>query len=306
MQDDKTYIEIKDRLIDVETTEKVKNYTINTVKLENYYEIGKLLVDAQGGKEKAKYGDNLIKEYAVKLTEELGKCYSWRTLYNMRAFYLLISNNPILQPLVAKLNWTHYTILLSLQDINEIKYYIDLCIQLKLSKRELRTRIKNNEYKNLDNDTKIKLINNDKLSLIEKVPNPIIIDNPNNKEIIEEKILHKLIMEQLPKFLKRLGEGYSYIGDEYPIKIGNKNNYIDFLLYNKKYKAYVVVELKIRNLKKEDIGQITYYMNYIDKEEKDLTDNKTIGIILGIKDNDFIMKYCSDDRVIFREYTLNN
>ena len=296
------YDQIKERIIEVETTEKVKNYTINRVKLENYYEIGRLIIEAQGGKERAKYGNNLIRNYSDKLTIELGKGYSTRMLKKMRKFYLLFQKGPTMS---AKITWSHYEELLKFNDINIINYYINLTIKQNLSVRELRKRITSKEYENLDENTKLKLIENKELSIIEKIPNPIIIDNPNHYEIEREKTLHKLIMEQLPKFLKRLGDSYMYVGDEYPIKIGNKNNYIDFLLYNKKYKAYVVVELKIRNLKKEDIGQITYYMNYIDTEEKDITDNKTIGIILGYNDNDFVMKYCSDDRVVFREYVIN-
>ena len=299
---DKYYQEIKEKLEDVEIVEKVKNYTVNSVKLEKYYEIGRLIIEAQGGEEKARYGEKLIEEYSKRLTIDLGKGYSMRMLKKMRKFYLIFQKGPTLS---AKLNWSHYEELLKYDDINEINYYIDLIIKQNLSVRELRTRIKNKEYESLDDNTKIKLINSENTTLIEKVPNPIVIDNPNKLEIKKEKVLHAMIMEQLPKFLKRLGEGYTYVGDEYPIKIGLKNNYIDFLLYNYKYKCFVVVELKMGVLKKEHICQTQTYMNYIDNEIKNITDFKTIGIILGYKDNDYIMKYCSDDRVIFREYVVS-
>ena len=303
-KNDKYYEQIKEKIIDTEVTEKVKNYTANKVKLENYYEIGRLIIEAQGGETRAKYGDGLIKEYSNKLIVEVNKKYSYRTLFRIRQFYLLFKNTKV-STLSTLLTWSHYTELLSLDDFIEINYYINLCLKQNLKVRELRTRIKNKEYKNLSESTKQKLIENKELSLVEKIPSPVIIDNPNNIEITKEKVLHKLIMEQLSKFLNRLGEGYLYVGDEYSINIGNKNNYIDFLLYNKKFKSYVVVELKIRKLKKEDIGQIEFYMNYIDTNLKEITDDKTIGIILGYKDNDFIMQYCSDKRVIFREYSLN-
>lgn len=136
------------------------------------------------------------------------------------------------------------------------------------------------------------------------IKNPIIINNKNSYETISEKVLQKIILEDISSFLKELGNGFSFIDNEYKIKLGNKYNYIDLLLYNIIYKCYVVVELKITTLKKEHIGQIQVYMNYIDKNIKTINEDKTIGIILVKKDNKYIMEYCSDNRIIAKEYEL--
>ena len=111
-------------------------------------------------------------------------------------------------------------------------------------------------------------------------------------------------MEDLPSFLKELGNGFTFVENEYKIKIGNSYNYIDLLLYNIKFNCYVVVELKVTELKKEHIGQIEVYMNYIDKNLRKVTQDKTIGIIICKKNNKFIMEYCSDKRILSKEYKL--
>ena len=120
-----------------------------------------------------------------------------------------------------------------------------------------------------------------------------------NKEVLE-----KLILEDIENFLEELGIGFTFIKSEYPIKLGNRYNYIDLLLYNIKYKCYVVVELKVTELKKEHTGQIMTYMNYIDKNIKTIEENDTVGIIICKQDNEYVIKYCSDDRIIAREYEL--
>ena len=152
--------------------------------------------------------------------------------------------------------------------------------------------------------TKEKLIKKEKTRVIDYVKNPIIIKNNNQYEQISEKILQKIILEDIPSFLEELGEGFTFIKNEYKIKIGNRYNYIDLLLYNIKYKCYVVVELKIKELKKQDIGQIQIYMNYIDKNKKTIEENKTVGIIICKEENKYIIKYCSDNRIIARKYKL--
>jgi len=238
------YNEIKDQIINNEIDKKVKDYSKNKSDLKTYYNIGKLLSEA--GKH---YGEGIIKEYSIKLTKHLGKKYSTTTLKYFMFFQKSHSLND-------RLTYTHYKILLPLKNKNKIDYYINISVQKNLSVRELNYRIKNNEYERLSKDTKNKLITKKEANLIDFVKNPIVIKKSKNYEIISEKILQKLILEDIPSFLDELGDGFTFIRNEYKIKIGNTYNYIDLLLYNIKYKCYVVIELKITELKKEHIGQI--------------------------------------------------
>ena len=137
-----------------------------------------------------------------------------------------------------------------------------------LSVRELRQKIKSNEYKRLDDSTKQKLIKQEENTVTDFVKNPIVINNSHNYKDISEKILKKIILEDIDNFLKKLGNVFSYIENEYKIKIGDRYNYLDMLLFNIEYNCYVVLELKVTELKKEHIGQIQTYMNYIDKNIK--------------------------------------
>ena len=288
------YNEIRNELINNEITKKVKDYSKNKSDLTTYYNVGKLLSEA--GKH---YGEGIIKDYSNKLTKDLGKGYTTSGLKRMRQFYWLIEKGA---PLAHQLTWSHYSELLPLKDINEVLYYMQICITHNLSKRELRERIKNKEYERLDDKTKEKLINNATPVVTDFIKNPIVIKNTTNKEIISEKVLQKVILENLDDFLKELGNSFCYIANEYKIKIGNNYNYIDLLLYNYEFNCFVVVELKVTELKKEHIGQIEVYMNYIDKTLRKPTQDKTIGIIICKKDNKFIMEYCSDSRILAREY----
>ena len=149
-----------------------------------------------------------------------------------------------------------------------------------------------------------KLISNEQPLLPDLVKNPILIKNTNKYTEIYEKVLQQIILEDIKNFMQELGSGFSFISNEYPIKIGNNYNYIDLLLYNIDFNCYVVVELKVTKLKKEHIGQIEVYMNYIDKNLKKSNQDKTIGIIICKKDNEYIIEYCSDKRIISREFEL--
>ena len=292
------YNEIKNELINNEINRKVKNYSINKSDLNSYYNVGKILNEA--GKH---YGEGIIKEYSQKLKCDLNKNYSVRLLYRMLKYYNFVSEEK-LPTLSAKLSWSHYDEILRFDDINKIAFYIKISEQQNLSVRQLRERIKSNVYERLPESTKNKLIKQDESSVVDFVKNPIKIKNSNGYDIFSEKVLQKLILEDIENFLDELGTGFTFIKSEYPIKLGNRYNYIDLLLYNIKYKCYVVVELKVTELKKEHTGQIMTYMNYIDEHLRSMEDNKTIGIIICKVDNEYVISYCSDNRIISRVYEL--
>lgn len=148
------------------------------------------------------------------------------------------------------------------------------------------------------------MVNKFETNVIDFVKNPILIKNGYKYENISEKLLQKLILEDITSFMKELGTGFSFIDNEFKIKVGNSYNYIDLFLYNIRFKCYVVIELKVSRLNSNHTGQIQNYMNYIDKNIKGMDDNKNVGIIICKQNNQYVKDYCSDDRIIAREYEL--
>ena len=290
------YEEIKTELINNEITKKVKDYSKNRSDLNTYYNVGKLLSEA--GKH---YGEGIIKEYSKRLTNEFGTKFGITLLKRIRQFYIVIKKGATMS---HQLSWSHYCELLPVNSIDKINYYIKITKEQNLSIRELRAKIKNNEYERLDESTKEKLKEKEKLKVPDLVKNPIQIKNTSGNNEISEKVLQKLILEDIPSFLDELGNGFTFVRNEYKIKIGDRYNYIDLLLFNYEFNCFVVVELKVSELKKEHIGQIEFYMNYIDKNLKNINQNKTIGIIICKKENRYVIEYCSDDRILAREYEL--
>ncbi len=193
------YEEIKNKIIDNETYERVKDYSKERHRVITYYEIGKLLNEAGG-----KYGDNIINEYSKKLVIEVGKKYNRRTLFRMRQFYRTFSNEKV-STLSTQLSWSHYSELLSIKNADKLSYYLNLSIIQNIGVRELREKIKSKEYERLPDETKNKIIKEEKLEAKDLVPNPILIKNKNNIEIITEKVLHNLILEDILSFMKELG-----------------------------------------------------------------------------------------------------
>ena len=276
---------IKNKLIDNEIYSKIKDYSKESHKVITYFEIGKLLSEAGG-----KYGDNIIDKYSQKLVMEVGKKYNRRTLFRIKQFYKVFNNEKV-STLWTQLTWSHLRLLLNLE-IDSINYYIQVVINKCLSVRELEFKIKSKEFERLPVKTRNKLISKDKIKLNDLVPNPILIKNKNNIEIVTEKVLHNLILEDIESFMKELGNSFCFIGSQYKIKIGARNNYIDILLFNIKHNCYVVIELKVTEFKVEYISQVQKYMNYIDKNVKEISNNNTVGILICKRENKFVIEYC--------------
>ena len=292
------YLEnIKNEIINGNAKVIAKNYQINNVKLTMNYNIGKELAEA--GKH---YGEGIVKKYASILTNEFGRGYSVSNLKRMRQFYILFEKGA---PLAHQLTWEHLRLLLPLKDVNKINYYISIIRRDNLSKRALAERIKINEYDRLSDGAKESLLNKEELSLIQSVLNPIVLTPNKSYEIYTEKVLQEIIYENLDSFMKQLGGGYTYMGREYKLNIGDKKNYIDYLFYNVVDSRYCVVEIKAREYKKSDYGQIKTYMNYIDEHLKTITQNSTIGIIITKSVNKFEAHYVKDNQVTIVEFKIN-
>ena len=293
----KTYNEIKEILIKGESYSKIKDYSKERHRVITYYEVGKILFDA--GKH---YGEDIIGNFSKKLIIDVDKKFNKKKLFRIRQFYIVFKDQNVAQ--VARLSWSHYQELLPVKDETERNYYLNRCIDNNLSRNDLRKIKKDKEYERLSKKTKEKLKNNKEVSLIETIKDPILIENKYVKEEIKEYELKNLILENLDNFLSQLGEGYSYIANEYKIKLGDTYNYIDILLYNIKNNSYVVVELKVTELKKENISQTKFYMNHIDENIKEVNQNKTIGILIVKENNKYVLKYLYDKKITSIEYVL--
>ena len=298
------YKEIETLIKKVEIGKAIRERQANNEIAEAYWNIGKLIVDAQGGKEKSKYGDKLLKEWSEKLTQEYGKGYDYTNLSRFRQLYLYF---PIIGPVGQQLNWTIIRTILPIKDENKRNYYINLCIKNNLSKRELEKEIKSNSFERLEHKPdKVDIITSISVPAItENFKNPILL-NLNGNKVENEKNLEKLIYSQLSYVFMQLGNDFTWVGNQYKISDGNKNYYIDMLLYNINYNCYVVVEIKCRTLKKEDKGQIEFYMTLVDKYKKRANNNPTIGIIITREQDKFVANFVKSEKLVPLTYELVN
>ena len=290
----------------VEKTEVNKgyhDYFKNKDLVNNYFEIGKLLIEAQGGEEHDTYGNKLIKTWSVELTEKFGKGYDASNLRRFRQFY---SEFKMCGPLGHILTWTNIRLLLPIKNENKRNYYINMCIKKNLSKRALETEIKNNAFERLSLADKenIKLINdrNEILTIKDTLKDPVLITINEDLDNVSEEKLAKIIRKELEIFLLELGCGYTYAGKE--VRMGE--SYCDLLFFNYEFNCFVVIELKTRKIKKEDIGQLEYYINYVDENMKKESFNPTIGVLVAKEGNYLVMKYCTNKNIYKTTYKIIN
>ena len=261
--------------------------------------MGRLIVEAQGGSKRAKYGNELIKKWSVELTNKYGKGYDATNLRRFRQFYIEFQKYGT----VSRISWSIISVLLPVKDENKRNFYINLCIKNNLSVRELRQEIKSNSYERLVNKpNKIDIVTPTKYSITTNMKNPIII--PVKNEVTSEHDLELNILANLDFFFKQLGEGFTYVGHQYKIADGKNNYYIDILLFNINLNSYIIVELKLRSLKKEDKAQVEFYMKLVDDTLKLPHHNKTIGMIISKESNEFIVNFVRQEDIIPLSYEI--
>ena len=311
MQEEKYLQEIKSLIENNEANKIVREIKNNYEDLLTKWNIGKLLVEAQGGEKRAKYGNELINKWSKEFSLNYGSGYDARNLRRMRQFYQTF---PIWAPVVPKLSWTHIIQLLPIQNENERNYYINQVILNNLSKRELRKEIKNKSFDRLSYADKnnIKLIdtnnmNNLPLSISDMIKDPIILETNKDINNINEEAVHKLLIELVENRYLELGAGFALVGHEYKITAYDKTYKIDLLFFNYKLNCFVVVEVKNKEVLPKDIGQIEFYTKLIDDGIKEKYNNKTIGIIIVKKKNKLVMDYCtSKDNIYLTTFKIIN
>ena len=296
---------IEELIVENEARKKADALKDNSNTLLTYWNIGKLIVEAQGWEKRAKYGNSLIKEWGKKLSEKYGKNYGVRTLQRMRQLFLLF---PKASTLWTKLNWSHYKLILPIKNENERNYYINQVILNNLSVRELQREIKNKAFDRLSYADKehIEIISDtNSLSIKDMIKDPIILKADKSLDKIDKQAIHKYIISLLEDKFLELGTGFALIGHEYKIHIDNKTYKIDLLFFNYKLNAFIVVEVKTRKIKHTDIGQLKFYVNYVEDNIKDINHNKTIGLLIVKEKDKYIVKYTTSDDILVTTYALN-
>ena len=301
---DKDYKKELIKLVEkAEVNKGYHDYFKNKDLVNNYFEIGKLLIEAQGGEEHDTYGNKLIKTWSVELTEKFGKGYDASNLRRFRQFY---SEFKMCGTVCHTLTWSNIRILLPIKNENKRNYYINMCIKKNLSARELKKEIKNNAFERLSLADKenIKLISdkNEVLTIKDTLKDPVLIPINEDLDNISEEKLAKIIRKELEIFLLELGCGYTYVGKE--VRMGE--SYCDLLFFNYEFNCFVVIELKTRKIKKEDIGQLEYYINYVDENMKKENFNPTIGVLVAKEGNYLVMKYCTNKNIYKTTYKIIN
>lgn len=304
MKEKEYYDEINSIIETLEINNCVRKIKEENEKVKAYWEIGRLIVEAQGGNKNAKYGINLIKEWSNIFNKLYGRNYDYASLARYRKFYTCFPKMATLRP---QLTWSHYRLIIPLKNENERNYYINQVILNNLSTRELSNEIKNKAFDRLSYADKenIKVVSNNEVALTisDMIKDPILL-KIKDKDKINEKILHKCIIEMLENRFLELGLGFALIGHEYKMKVENHTYRFDLLFFNYKLNAFIVIELKINSVKIKDIDQIKFYTKLVNKYLKEPTHNKTIGLHIAKEHDNYVIKYATDKDIFTTTYKL--
>lgn len=276
------------------------SYEVNNEMLIAYWNVGRIIVEnEQNGNIKAEYGKQVIKELSKELRKILGSGFSVSNLFNMRKFYITF---PKFQTLSRKLSWSHYCELLIIENIDERNFYEKECINSNWSVRELKRQLETSLYERLllseGKNNKEKVYKLSKEGQILNSPEDVLkepyvfefLDIKEPKPILEKDLERKLI-KHMEEFLLELGKGFMFVGTQQRITLGNIHYYVDMVFYNKILKCYVLIDLKIGQMKAEYAGQMNMYLNYYNAEINDEYDNKAVGIILCKTKKEVAMEY---------------
>lgn len=314
-ESDKLYEEIKQLLI---SARRNTISVVNTALVQTYWQIGKMIVETQGGEERAGYGDNLLNDLAERLTKEFGKSFSADNLRRMRRFYTYF---PICDTVSRKLSWSHYKQIIKVSNPKAREYYAKEAAEGNWSTRELERQIATQHYERLlsthrdENELKELAVKNlpskpeifDPMTLVH---DPFILEFLDLKPdaALQESELESAILSHIEQFLLELGRGFAFMGRQKRITIDGQHFYPDLVFYNIITRSYIIIDLKMKRVDYSDIGQMQLYVNYYNMEVCRPGENPTIGIILCSEKNEAVVKYTLGDRkdigVFSSEYKL--
>lgn len=281
----------------------------NSTMVLAYWEIGKRIVEKQGGEERSEYGTQLIKELSKQMTNDFGKGYTVTNLKYMRKFYLYF---PIGHALRDQLTWTHYRLILRVENVKAREFYIEECINCNWSTRQLERQINSYYYERLLKSKEIdKEFVSQEIYKTEPTPNTPedIIKDPyvleflgfNQNDKFYESDIEQALISHLQKFMLELGRGFSFVARQKRISLSGDHFYIDLVFYNYILKSFVLIDIKTTKITHQDLGQMQMYVNYYTRELMNEGDNLPIGIVLCADKNDTVVKYAlpEDNKQIF-------
>ena len=294
-----------------------KAYTaVNSAMVEAYWEIGRRIVEEeQNGKERAEYGKEILQNLSKELTEEFGKGYSYRTLREIRQFYLMFSDFEKWRTVSAKLTWSHFQKVLRVSDEKARIFYLTEAAENMWSVRTLDRNISTLYYNRIVASIDKKIVENEmqdktkKLQAKEFIKNPVVLeflDLPTSMSYTENE-LEKALIDDIQKFMMELGKGFAFVERQQYIRTENSDFYIDLVFYNYILKCFIIVELKTEKLTHQDIGQLDMYVRMYDDLKKQENDNPTIGLLLCTETDGTIIKYSvlNDNKNLFASKYIN-
>ena len=274
---------------------RAKVYTVaNAEMVKAYWNVGREIVEKQGGADRAKYGNGLIRSLSVKLTAEFGPGYTGTNLRYMRLVYLAFPN---CHTLCDKLSWSHYRLLAAVDKIEARDFYLSEAVKCKWSVRDLQRQIETQFYQRLianhvDLSSAGKLVKRGKMDARDIVRSPAILEFAGiSPAEYKEKDLQTGLVKHLGKFMLELGRGFALVREQCPIQIGNETYHCDLLFYNFIARCFVLIDLKVGKVTPQDIGQMQLYKHYYEREMMNPGDNPPIGIVLGSDRDEAVIRY---------------